>query len=181
MSNHAGRGLTLDASGNGLLGSVVFESAERLGEALVAKGWQLALAESCTGGGVAAAVTDVPGASDWFESGFVVYANSAKHLQLGVPEALIAQAGAVSEAVVHAMVVGLFERTGAHLGAAISGVAGPGGGTDEKPVGTVWFGFGVRSGLAIAEKQCFSGSREQVRLQAIEYCLARLLTFAKEE
>lgn len=164
----------------GLLGSALYEKAKRLGGALVARGWQLGLAESCTGGGVATVVTDVPGASGWFEGGFVVYANRAKQAQLGVPESLILESGAVSAEVVSAMVAGLFQRTGAHLGAAISGIAGPDGGTQEKPVGTVWFGFGVRSGLMVAEHQCFSGDRRQVRLQAIQYCLSRLLSIAQD-
>lgn len=173
----------LNLTVDGLSASKIHVTAERLGVVLQKQGYFLALAESCTGGGVATAVTEIPGASVWFESGLVVYANRAKQTLLNVPEALIKQQGAVSEAVVRAMVSGLFERTNAQVAAAVSGVAGPGGGSNEKPVGTVWFGFGLRKDMQhtvlLAERQCFTGDRHQVRMQAIQYCLSRLLSVAQ--
>lgn len=160
--------------------SELLEITRRLGEELIRRGWVLGLAESCTGGGVASAVTAVPGASRWFESGFVVYANRAKEEHLGVSSAIIKERGAVSESVACAMVAGLIARTGVQLGASITGIAGPDGGSAEKPVGTVWFGFGVGSAEPIAEKQVFAGGRDQVRAQAVQHCLTKLLAIAEQ-
>jgi nicotinamide-nucleotide amidase len=119
-------------------------------------------------------MTDVAGSSGWFEAGFVTYSNRAKTAGLGVPEGLIAAEGAVSRAVVEAMARGASERTGAALAVAVSGVAGPGGGSVEKPVGTVWFGFAVR-GVIDAVLAHFPGDRDAVRRAAVDFALAGLI------
>ena len=135
---------------------------------------QLVIAESCTGGWLAKLCTDIPGSSEWFDCGFVCYSNAAKARDLGIPEKLIETEGAVSDAVVRAMAEGAIARTGANVALAVSGIAGPGGATPGKPVGTVWF--------ALAHKQedrleCqgsliqFDGNRDAVRRQAVEYAL----------
>ena len=148
--------------------------ARRLGEALLARGWSAASAESCTGGWIAKAVTDVPGSSGWFGAGFVVYSNAAKTALLGVPPALIARHGAVSEPVVVALAEHARERAAADLAVAVSGVAGPGGGTPEKPVGTVWFGWAGPDGTS-AERRRFDGDRESVRRQTVAHALLGLI------
>ena len=134
----------------------------------------LATAESCTGGMIAAACTDLAGASDWFERGFVTYSNTAKTEMLGVPAALIEQEGAVSEAVARAMADGALARSQAHVSLAVTGVAGPSGGSDAKPVGTVWFAWCV-GGETHSEVQHFPGNRAAIRAAALRYALQRLL------
>ncbi|MEQ6889300.1 nicotinamide-nucleotide amidohydrolase family protein [Halomonas sp. CS7] len=148
--------------------------AERLGERCRARGITVTAAESCTGGGVASAITAVAGSSAWFETGYVTYANGAKTRLLGVPEALLAEHGAVSREVVEAMVIGACRDSGAGLGVAISGVAGPGGGSVDKPVGTVWLAWGSAEG---AESTChhFPGDRAAVREQAVREALIGLV------
>src|SRR6185369_120862 len=111
----------------------------QLAQVLLARGWMLASAESCTGGMIAAACTDLAGSSQWFERGFVTYSNEAKQEMLGVDPALIAQHGAVSEAVARAMAFGAVRHSRAQVGVAVTGIAGPSGGNPQKPVGTVWF------------------------------------------
>jgi nicotinamide-nucleotide amidase len=140
--------------------------AADLGHALAARGLRLALAESCTGGWIAKAVTDNPGASEWFAAGFVTYSDAAKAAALGVASELIATHGAVSELVVEAMAVGARQKTGADAAIAVSGVAGPGGGSPSKPVGLVWFGWslGDRNWTGQAD---FQGDRDAVRRQAV--------------
>ncbi|MDX1465934.1 MAG: CinA family protein [Halomonas sp.] len=148
--------------------------AERLGERCRARGITVTTAESCTGGGVASAITEVAGSSEWFETGYVTYANGAKTRLLGVPEALLAEHGAVSREVVEAMVIGACRDSGAALGVAISGVAGPGGGSADKPVGTVWLAWG---GAERAEAEChrFPGDRAAVRERAVREALVGLV------
>ena len=136
----------------------------------------LATAESCTGGMIAAACTDVSGASDWFERGFVTYSNAAKTEMLGVPPALIEQEGAVSEAVARAMADGVLIHSRAHVSLAVTGVAGPTGGSDAKPVGTVWFAWCV-GGETHSEMQHFTGDRAAIRAATLRYALQRLLGF----
>jgi len=148
--------------------------AARLGDALVARSCTLAVAESCTGGWIAKPVTDVAGSSRWFVAGYVVYSNDAKSRMLNVPAALIAEHGAVSEAVVVALAENAREDSGASLTVAVSGVAGPGGGTVEKPVGTVWFAWSGPSGTT-AEVRRFDGDRESVRRQSVACALQRLI------
>lgn len=141
---------------------------------LKAKHRLLATAESCTGGMIAAACTDQAGSSDWFERGFVTYSNEAKTELLGVPAALIAQEGAVSEAVVRAMADGALARSRAHVSLAVTGIAGPTGGSVAKPVGTVWFGWCV-NGATHSAVQHFQGDRAAVRAASTRYALQRLL------
>ena len=140
---------------------------------LLARGWMLATAESCTGGMIAAACTDLAGSSQWFERGFVSYSNAAKTELLGVPAALIAEHGAVSEPVARAMAEGAVQRSAAQVAVAVTGVAGPTGGTPDKPVGTVWFGWRV-DGATHSELQRFAGDRAAVRAQTVRHALARL-------
>jgi nicotinamide-nucleotide amidase len=149
-------------------------SCAQLAQALLARGWMLATAESCTGGLIAAACTDLSGSSNWFERGFVTYSNEAKTEQLGVDPALIAQHGAVSELVVRAMAFGAVRQSRAQVSIAVTGVAGPTGGSPEKPVGTVWFGFQVEGQLS-SEMRRFDGDRAAVRAATVEYALERLL------
>jgi len=133
-------------------------------------------AESCTGGGIAQALTAVAGSSAWFDAGFVTYSNQAKSRMLDVPAEVIAGHGAVSEAVVKAMVAGAVANSEASFAVAVSGVAGPGGGSPEKPVGTVWIAWGDADSIQ-AERFLFDGDREAVREQAIDTALSRLLGF----
>ena len=150
--------------------------AEGLGERLRTRGCRLATAESCTGGWIAKALTDIPGSSVWFPGGIVAYANEAKVALLGVEAALLAEHGAVSREVVEAMALGAASRCGAELACAVSGIAGPGGGTAEKPVGRVWFAWAGPDGVT-SEAQQFGGDREAVRRQTVSRALAGLQVF----
>ena len=152
---------------------------EPLAQALRARGWRLATAESCTGGLMAAACTALAGSSDWFERGFVTYSNEAKVQQLGVDAALIDQHGAVSEAVVAAMVAGALGHSLADIAVAVTGIAGPGGAAPGKPVGTVWLALMRRGGAAQAERLQLDGDRTQVRAQTVVIALQRLLALSK--
>nr|WP_240980112.1 CinA family protein [Ramlibacter agri] len=134
----------------------------------------LATAESCTGGLIAAACTDLSGSSNWFERGFVSYSNAAKTELLGVDAALVAQHGAVSEVVARAMAFGAVRHSQARVSVAVTGVAGPTGGTPDKPVGLVWFGFQV-DGLLTSEQKRFPGDRAAVRAATVRHALQRLL------
>ena len=138
----------------------------QLADALTQRGWMLATAESCTGGLIAAACTDLPGSSAWFDRGFVTYSNAAKTQMLGVPESLIAQHGAVSEAVVLAMANGAVAQSAAQVSISVSGVAGPSGGSPAKPVGLVWLGFSIQGHT---HSQCLrlAGDRATIRQQAV--------------
>ena len=150
-------------------------TASRLGEALIEKGWMLACAESCTGGGIAAAVTDIPGSSQWFDRGFVTYTNLAKQEMLGVGADTLDNHGAVSEATVQEMVTGALSRSQARVAVAVSGIAGPGGGTDEKPVGTVCLAWQVVGGDSIVRTEHFSGDRSAIREQTVLCALQGIL------
>ncbi|PIJ50526.1 hypothetical protein BL250_08100 [Erwinia sp. OLTSP20] len=134
----------------------------------------LTTAESCTGGGIARVLTDIPGSSAWFEYGFVTYSNAAKSKLLGVQPATLTAHGAVSEAVVLEMAQGALRVSDASYAISVSGIAGPDGGTRQKPVGTVWFGFASRHGQSEAWCQCFAGDRLQVRLLATAWALETL-------
>lgn len=149
--------------------------AQRCGEILSGRGEFVATAESCTGGGVAAALTDVSGSSGWFDRGFVTYSNAAKVDCLGVSLPLIEQHGAVSEPVVRAMAKGAIEHSVAHWALATSGIAGPTGGTKEKPVGTVCFAWAGPKGWLDTQVHHFSGDRAAVRQQSVLLALERLL------
>ena len=145
----------------------------QLADLMKKKGWMLASAESCTGGLIAAACTDLAGSSSWFERGFVTYSNAAKTELLGVDTGLIEQQGAVSEAVARAMAAGALARSKAQVSVAVTGVAGPGGGSAEKPVGTVWFGFAVGDQVTSEVKQ-FAGDRAAVRRATVDHAVQRL-------
>ena len=145
-----------------------------LAELLMARGWKLATAESCTGGMIAAACTDLAGSSLWFDRGFVTYSNAAKSESLGVDAGLIEAQGAVSEVVARAMAFGAVRQSQAQVGVAVTGVAGPSGGSDAKPVGTVWLGFQV-DGVLTSETRRFAGDRAAVRAATVRHALNRLL------
>jgi nicotinamide-nucleotide amidase len=147
----------------------------RLAAILQEKGWMLATAESCTGGLIAAACTDVSGSSNWFERGFVTYSYQSKTDMLGVDSALIATHGAVSEVVARAMAFGAVRQSQAQVSVAVTGIAGPTGGTDDKPVGTVWFGFMV-DGVLTSETRRFDGDRAAVRAATVQHALEALLS-----
>lgn len=140
---------------------------------LIKNRWQLTTAESCTGGLIAATCTDLAGSSAWFERGFVTYSNAAKTELLGVAPALIQTHGAVSEAVVRAMVTGALAHSHAQVAVAVTGVAGPSGGSADKPVGTVWLGWAV-AGQVVTEHRLFSGERATVRAATVQHALHRL-------
>jgi nicotinamide-nucleotide amidase len=146
-----------------------------LGERLQVKGWRLTTAESCTGGALAALITEIPGSSHWFECGFVTYSNQSKQQMLGVQGKTLEQQGAVSQAVVEQMAQGAIQQSQAQIAVAISGVAGPGGGTAEKPVGTVWLAWVVNGAGVQARCFQFPGNRTEVRLAALEQALQGLL------
>ena len=145
-----------------------------LAEILQKKGWMMATAESCTGGLIAGACTDLSGSSAWFERGFVTYSNAAKSELLGVDAALIEAHGAVSEAVARAMAAGALARSRAQVSVAVTGVAGPTGGSADKPVGTVWFGWATPAGV-FPEHRRFDGNRAAVRQATVAHALAGLL------
>ena len=150
---------------------------DALAEGLTRRGWRLATAESCTGGLLAAACTSVAGSSDWFERGFVTYSNAAKTELLGVDAALIAAHGAVSEEVARAMAAGAFAMAPVQIAVAITGIAGPGGATPGKPVGTVWIAIATPQGVA-AERLQLEGGRAAVRGQTVTTVLQRLIAAA---
>ena len=143
------------------------ELAERVGQLLLAREAKLATAESCTGGWIAKCLTDVPGSSAWFEYGFVTYGNSAKEAMLAVDPALIEQHGAVSREVVQAMAVAAHAVSEADIAVAVSGIAGPDGGTEDKPVGTVWLAWLGPRGRAHSQSVHFDGDRDAVRRQTV--------------
>jgi len=156
----------------------LYELAARVAHKLRAAERRLVTAESCTGGWVAKALTDVPGSSQWFECGFVPYSNAAKMRDLGVSGGTLERFGAVSEQTVREMAEGALRLAGATVALAVSGIAGPDGGTAEKPVGTVWFCAAARQGSAtdiIAEEQLFSGDRHFVRSHAVLHGLRLIL------
>lgn len=155
--------------------TALYRLAEEVGRALQQRGMMLATAESCTGGWVAEAVTAVPGSSGWFDRGFVTYTNDAKQDMLGVAAATLARHGAVSEPTVREMAAGALNNSRAQAALAISGIAGPGGGTAEKPVGTVWIAWAFADGTVASEKCAFAGDRREVRQQAVERALRGLL------
>ena len=153
----------------------LYELAEKAGRALEGRGWMLATAESCTGGWVAEAITAVAGSSGWFDRGFVTYSNAAKREMLGVLAETLERHGAVSEEVVIEMAEGALKASDARVAIAVSGVAGPSGGTPQKPVGTVCFAWSVKDIGTQAETQHFPGDREAVRRQSVVHALSVLL------
>jgi nicotinamide-nucleotide amidase len=147
------------------------ELAAQVGLALKSHGLMLATAESCTGGGVAQAVTEIAGSSAWFERGFVTYSNLSKQEMLGVEEVTLIQYGAVSEAVVREMVAGSLRNSGAQVALSVSGIAGPDGGTPDKPVGTVWFAWGIAGEIIQTQRCQIAGDRAQVRQHSVRIAL----------
>ena len=159
---------------NALLGAL----SQRLGEVLGARGWLLATAESCTGGWIAEAVTATAGSSGWFDRGFVTYSNEAKMEMLGVGADTLARHGAVSEAAVREMVAGALARSRAQIAVAVSGVAGPAGGSPAKPVGMVCLAWAVAGEAPRVATRRFDGDREAVRRQTVECALQELIAIA---
>jgi nicotinamide-nucleotide amidase len=157
----------------------VIALAAQAGQALLRAGLRVVTAESCTGGGVAAALTDVPGSSQWFERGYVTYSNAAKQQDLGVDAATLAQHGAVSAQAVEQMAIGALRVSGADLALAVSGVAGPDGGSPEKPVGLVWFAVVRRGGKAHVSHEQYAGDRAAVRSAAVATALRLIAATAQ--
>ena len=141
--------------------------AQLTGERLISKKMRLATAESCTGGWVSKVITDIDGSSQWFECALVTYSNQSKLDLLGVPEQTLVEFGAVSEQTVKAMVLGLLDRCNADIGVSISGIAGPGGGSDDKPVGTVWMAWAIAGKVVECVRYTFTGDRDQIRNEAV--------------
>ena len=155
-----------------MLPQQTLQDAETLLEACRGKGIRLATAESCTGGLIAAALTAIAGASDVVDRGFVTYSNEAKHEMIGVPLSLIEHHGAVSEAVARAMAAGALERSRAQIAVSVTGVAGPGGGSADKPVGLVCFGLAERGKPTVSDRQVFPGDRTDVRAATVAHAFA---------
>jgi nicotinamide-nucleotide amidase len=153
----------------------LYELAVEVGAAFKARGIVLATAESCTGGWIGEAVTAVPGSSEWYDRGFITYTNAAKEEMLGVAAGTLEKFGAVSEQSVKAMVAGALANSHAHVAVAVSGVAGPSGGTPAKPVGTVCIAWGRNGSEPYAETQLFAGDRAAVRRQSVERALEGVL------
>ncbi len=145
---------------------------QQLSELLIERGWMIATVESCTGGMIAESITRMPGSSDWFERGFVTYSNDAKQELVGVSSESLHDHGAVSSAVAREMAVGGIQSSRADLAVSVTGVAGPDGGSEEKPVGTVWIAWADRNGKVIDQEYLFSGDRQQVRLTSAQSAFA---------
>lgn len=156
----------------------MIDLATRVGRALESKGLLLVTAESCTGGGVSQAITEIPGSTGWFECGFVTYSNASKTEMLEVPAALIAQFGSVSEEVAAAMAEGALANSNADIAVSTTGIAGPSGAVPGKPVGTVCFGWS-RGDTTYTERLVFAGDRHAVREQTVAHALKGLLRFAE--
>jgi nicotinamide-nucleotide amidase len=154
---------------------VLYELAQRAGHALEQRGWMMTTAESCTGGWVSEAITMVPGSSAWFERGFVTYTYISKREMLGVKSETLEAQGAVSEAVVREMAEGALKASHAQVALAVSGTAGPGGGTPQKPVGTVCFAWAIGGAEPRAETMLFAGDREEIRRKAVIHALSVLV------
>ena len=154
-----------------------YELAQRIGFLLSQKKLKLAIVESCTGGSLAKLVTDVPGASEWFDCGFITYSNESKIRSVNVPEELIAQNGAVSQKVALAMAKGGLDVTNADIVISTTGIAGPDGGSLEKPVGTVCVGFATKESYFSTDKQLFDGDRSKIREKSVIYSLECLCNY----
>ena len=149
--------------------------AAELGDKLIARGWMLATAESCTGGWVGQLLTSLPGSSQWYERGFITYANAAKIEMLGVPAEVIDEHGAVSEETASAMAAGALAHSHAQATLAISGIAGPGGGTPQKPVGLVCYGWALEDGTVMSSTCRLDGDREEIRSRAVAAAMRGLI------
>jgi nicotinamide-nucleotide amidase len=153
----------------------LMQLARDLGEALLARNWMLTTAESCTGGWVGQLLTAIPGSSAWYERGFITYANAAKQEMLGVPADMLETFGAVSEETAGAMAAGALTHSHAHAALAISGVAGPGGGTPQKPVGLVCYGWALSDGTRMTSTCRLGGDREEIRSRAVAAAMRGLI------
>jgi nicotinamide-nucleotide amidase len=153
----------------------------QLGAQLLARSYFITTAESCTGGGIAQAITDITGSSQWFSHGFVSYSNRAKQQLLDVGEADIKRYGAVSPQIVEQMAMGALKAAQANVAIAVSGVAGPDGGTEEKPVGTVWIAWGVKNNPIITRCYNFSGDRKSIRNQTVNESLSAAISLLEKE
>lgn len=152
----------------------LYQLAEEVGRSARAADWRIVTVESCTAGWIAKALTDVPGSSQWVDSGYVTYSNTAKTRDVGVSAQTLAEHGAVSEATVREMADGALRAASVEMAIAVSGIAGPDGGTAEKPVGTVWFAIatpGARGAAAVCEHRRFTGNRDEVRRQSVDHAL----------
>jgi nicotinamide-nucleotide amidase len=154
----------------------MIELAEKVGTMLKSKKLILSVAESCTGGGICQALTEIAGSSEWFDCGFVPYSNSSKTEMLGISASLIAQHGAVSEEIAAAMAEGAIANSEAHISLSTTGIAGPGGAVQGKPVGTVCFGWRIGN-TTHTERKVFTGDRHAVREQTVEHALNKLLKY----
>jgi nicotinamide-nucleotide amidase len=152
------------------------EITQALARVLIKNNWHLSTAESCTGGMVAASITELAGSSDWFERGYVTYSNQAKSEDIDVSQNLIEQHGAVSDQVARAMALGAKQNSGSDLSLSITGIAGPTGGSPEKPIGTVCFAWALANDQMISETKHFEGDRQQIRQQACDFSLRKLLS-----
>lgn len=164
----------------------ILSLSEELGRQLMNKGWKITTAESCTGGGISSAITEVAGSSVYFDRAFVTYSNKAKSDMLDIPLLLIDKYGAVSKETVEAMALGAMIKAEANVAISVSGIAGPGGGTLEKPVGTVWVGIAIQylldkkvKSTVYSEKCLFRGDRQKIRLDSIKYCINKTLEIIK--
>lgn len=153
----------------------------QLGKALKKRGYKLALAESCTGGLVSSTMTEIPGSSAWFDCAFVTYSNASKNQLLNVPQDTLKKFGAVSESTAKAMVSGALQHSQADIAGSITGIAGPDGGSKEKPVGTVCFGWTRKPGKLFSKTVLFSGTRQQVRVQAANFLMTTLLELVEAD
>lgn len=153
----------------------------QLGLALSARGLKLVTAESCTGGLIAGTCTSIAGSSDWFERGYVTYSNESKTELLSVPGEMIERHGAVSREVAMAMALGALQHAHAQVSVAVTGIAGPGGGSEAKPVGTVWFGFARGQDFVQTEVMLFRGDRTKVRSAAVKHALVRVLSLVGKD
>jgi nicotinamide-nucleotide amidase len=157
------------------VGNELYELAERLGKWLMASGKMVATAESCTGGWIAQSLTEVPGSSAWFDRGFVTYSNSAKTQMLGVKYETLETYGAVSAETAKEMVLGALACSEAQFAIAVTGIAGPDGGTDEKPVGTVFIAWANKDGAIKVKKNLFYGNRHEIRVQSVQLAIQGMM------
>ncbi|GGI90399.1 RNA 2',3'-cyclic phosphodiesterase [Legionella impletisoli] len=156
-------------------GSVIYELAEELGEVLTSRNIRCAVAESCTGGSLAGTITSIPGSSEWFDRGYITYSNSSKVQMLGVPGKILRAHGAVSEETARAMAEGVISQSDVHVSAAITGIAGPGGGSQDKPIGTVWIAWAGDMQPTYSQCYHFVGNRPAIRHQAVQTALEGLI------
>jgi len=159
---------------------LITQLSQTLGDSLKGLKQQVTTAESCTGGGIGEAITRIPGSSAWFEVGYITYSNTQKTAQLGVPTELFPRVGAVSREVVEAMAQGARQRSQADFAVAVSGIAGPDGGTPDKPVGTVWLAW-ASANQVIAQCRQFAGDRDEVRRQTVKAALEGLIRLVAVE